>query len=287
MTRLTPAQRRILDSTLERTREPLGFTRPSHAASTMPDPDNPNRDEADLNAMLDLLDKGEVSVLALCDCTKRSLKSLADLLESDLAREAFANFERIYQARQRLLELRKKFVADAALVRIASAAPVSHREAESVRKSANKIFEEHRQKTRHARDASPSHAHDESSNRGVLANKAEAPMPRLTEPVLLNPNQHLPISLPILDFPAIAPADKQGRCPRTGPASAMHTLLSRTGSTTGADPIPAASKASDATEDSSRAAPSHAPKDRDDPGTRRRSHAWSPSGSPTTSSAKR
>jgi len=245
MTRLTPAQRRILDSTLERTREPLGFTRPSHAASTMPDPDNPDRDEADLNAMLDLLDKGEVSVLALCDCTKRSLQSLADLLESDLARDAFANFERIYQARQRLLELRKKFIADAALVRIASAAPVSHREAESVRKSANKIFEEHRQKSRHV--------HDESSMRGggVLPDKAGAPI-QLTDPVLPRPQLRdphtsvappLPITLPILDLTSIAPANKQGRCPRTDPASAASMLLNHTGSVTGAAPIPAATAA--------------------------------------------
>ncbi len=282
MTRLTPAQRRVLDSTLERTREPLGFTRPSHAPSTMPDPDNPNRDEADLNAILDLLDKGEVSVLALCDCTKRSLQSLADLLESDLARDAFANFERIYQARQRLLELRKKFIADAALVRIASAAPVSHREAESVRKSANKIFEEHRQKTRHARDASPSHAHDESSNRGV----PNAPSP-LADPPLQKtqrPDPHtpvpppLPIALPILDLPSFEPANKQGRRPSTGPASALGILLNRTGSTTGADPIPAAAKARGAggRAGTSRSAPSHAPKAADDRSSRKRSPAWSP-----------
>lgn len=274
MTRLTPAQRRILDSTLERTREPLGFTRPSHAASTMPDPDNPDRDEADLNAMLDLLDKGEVSVLALCDCTKRSLQSLADLLESDLARDAFANFERIYQARQRLLELRKKFIADAALVRIAGASPLSHREAECVRKSANKIFEEHRRKTENA------------TPRAASAPKAQPPRD-ITEEIaslsatipvieaLADPTPRPPISLPVLDLPAFPPENKQGRCPRTGPASAVSVLLNHTGSVTGAAPIPAATAAAAGTSRAGSAA-SPAPTDCGDRCSRTRQCASSP-----------
>lgn len=200
----------MLDSTLERTREPLGFTRPSHAPSTMPDPGNPDRDEADINAMLDLLDKGEVSVLALCDCTKRSLQSLADLLESELCQRAFNNFERIYQARHRLVELRKKFVADAALVRIAAASPLSHREAECVRKSANKLFEEHRKKSEHT----PAPVAPTSSPTSVP--------PEPTHPPIS------PISLPILDLPT--PANRKGRCPRTGPASAAASILNHTGS---------------------------------------------------------
>ncbi len=287
MTKLTPAQRRILDSTLERAREPLGFTRPSFAPSTMPDPDNPDRDEADINAMLDLLDKGEVSVLALCDCTKRSLQSLADLLESEVCQRAFDNFERIYQARHRLVELRKKFVADAALVRIAAASPLSHREAECVRKSANKLFEEHRRKIEHpapapvgptsSRPPLPPVARLGGAEPGLPDPDHLLP-PSVAPPLRRSVASSLPISLPILDLPT--PANKQSRRPRTGPESALTSLLTRTGSATPppAAPTPAASAARSAWADTTPAGPaaSRAPRDRDDRHSRTMELASSP-----------
>lgn len=119
--------------------EPPGLTAEAWSPPTRPDPDDPDRDRAALNAIITILHDREHSLFRLCDITGLSLHRLADLLESEEADRALNAMERCLRVRERAVDIHKRFISESALLRLAQSTPLTHREAEPVRKAATTL----------------------------------------------------------------------------------------------------------------------------------------------------